>query len=366
MVKRAAAGEILSYPEKLSLKDQINSSLWLSELSNPEAIEIFSKVPLDTSVMMADFSRFWTHSEKALTVATPQSFKSAFQTAVATCGTKMFGAYGSLPNATQLKDFKNTSDLIINEAKQMVEIKTKMSIGDQLNVDLILPPDRDVQFVAWQKRLSDETTNLDLSIKVLEKLNLSDEKTQQMLTLIAGMQSQDNDIFKEALEFCDQSFTPSLDDAALGEQGIIQVSWSSVAHPEMGASVLAHELSHVVFSKFQAHVKSEANCLIEKQGNSKYLSEDFADLFASELTSQMNEASKTIKVKNFACGLMSPVNGVWSPGKLENDPNDTHSSTMYRLLALKSRTTTMPSQCLEYLKANVETRFNNYCRWLAN
>lgn len=363
VVQRAASGAALSENEKVIFKRYLLNSYIIFHVLEPEVQEKFAKLPLDISQALIEFQKTYRESKKYKAVHNPKSIRQIFQDSVNSCSGRLAYAYAALPTEKQKTSFKAKFEKIRLTAQQVMEEKTKSSLSDAFKIEFLLPGSREPFLADMKRSFQVSTSTYDAAIRELKKKDLTDPSVLSSI-FATSMVFTDVDLFEEALEFCDQAKPPKLSDAALSQLKMINLSWPTLMHPEFGIGIVAHELGHVASGNWNTYLQNEKSCLMKKQGLEKYIEEDFADLFATEVIRRMNYKINGEAVGNFACALHGRTDTGWEVGDLKNsNAVDTHASTFYRLLAVASRSTGLTNQCLYNLKSQNETRFENYCEW---
>jgi hypothetical protein len=360
VVQKALAGAQLSEVEKLRLRDEIQSKIIFWHLFHQDVKSAFLKVNFDQNEFLKMIQTKYLSSKAAQSVANPKSFKGLLQTTVAECETKLAYSYASLPTANQLAQFKKNAAQVVSMAQSMVEEKLKKNLQKPMAVTILYPDPKENSIASWNEMLLALTQGLEAQIKEAKNVNLDDPETLGQFWLAFSAAKFDGEPFDDILTFCDQAKTPYFNDAALASINTINLSWPTITHPQTGVGILAHEVGHVIQGNFGSILQREVDCLKQKQNSEQYLSEDFADLFSSELLVRMNMQVNAKPVSNFACSLMQYD----SKHDLKNDDSkDPHSSNFYRLVTMAIGSNTMTKQCDGYLDSIKETRFADYCTW---
>lgn len=191
----------------------------------------------------------------------------------------------------------------------------------------------------------------------------------QILAMMAVSKGDDPaDLVKESkvLRACGELPVESISDAALSSHGKISVSWFSVAYPEVGVGIVAHEVGHVT-SSFMANF--ERSGYIPKKGFSKVWScvanrnpfakgnvpdsnyttmwaeEDFADLFSSRVMAELESQGYPVS-KNMGCALVDDGGDFYSrTNQLQPSESDPHSSGALRVLMIAHDRKAMTPEC---------------------
>ncbi len=361
--QRASSGATLSENEKVIFKKNLQNSYIVSYVLRAEVQEKFAKLPLDISQAVTEFQKTYSESKKYKAVHNPKSIRNLLQESVSTCSSRLAYAYMALPTDKQKNNFKADFEKIRLTAQQIIEAKTNSSLTDAFKIEVLLPGSRESFLSDIKSSFQDSTASYDEGIRELKKLDLKDAAVLGSV-FATSMTFPDEDLLGEALEFCDQAKSPGLNDAALSQLKMINLSWLTVLHPKLGIGIVAHELGHIASANWKNYFKSEKNCLTQKQGSEKYLEEDFADLFATEVLRRMDYKSNGTVLGNFSCAFQNRTDVGWSLGELKNtNKTDDHAASFYRLMAVASSGTQLTNQCQAYLNSQSEIRFENYCKW---
>lgn len=363
IVQKASRGETLNYIEKKHFKEEMTNAASLEAIMAEDIQQKFSVLPLDISKILNGFKTKYESSQQYNLVKNPQTSKALLQENVGLCLTKLSYAYSALPNNQQLQNFKSMAGSILTTAKHMLEEKYKSSITeDNLGIEIAYPESRENMIADFNRGLKILTAESDQNFKLMKSFTFEDTQNLESFLVLASV-FEDANVFSDLQTYCDRANAPYLDDAALSRLKILNLSWPTIQHPELGVGILAHEVGHIVSYHFGA---SEKGCLLAKQNYSvQYTEEDFADLFSAEVLSRLNYTIGSTKLGNLSCALLPYDQKYgWLAGTLTNsNSTDTHSSSFYRLLAFGTMTTGLTPQCTDHLKALNQNPFVNYCKW---
>lgn len=362
VLTKALKGDTLSAAEQLVMKDSIKSRFSIEALLDDSLQKAFGKIPLNMDLAMSEAGTAYAQSETAKALATPTSVKGFLQQGVEACSTKLAYAYAALPRQAQIDTFKKMLNDVKATARGMMEERTKTSLPNAFNAEIYLPTAREVSISDWKSSLTMAKNSADLSIATLKKLDLSDPRNLQAVAMAFVISAPDK-LFSEVLSFCEKVQPPFLSDSAARRTGAINLSWPTIVHPEVGISIIAHEIGHVASYNWSENLKAEKDCLTARQGGTQYLEEDFADLFSAEVFNRSKGKIADVNMAPLGCGLLSRDKNTWALGDLVAVKGDTHSSNFYRLLSGATMTSRMTPQCGDYLKAKNVTQFDNYCQW---
>lgn len=182
------------------------------------------------------------------------------------------------------------------------------------------------------------------SIEDVERFNSMSDASALTFALF-NTSSSDNDLE------CTQTPSSDISDKTVPGDGFLLVSWFSVRYPQVGLSILSHEIGHTVFA-YSNSINVTRQCLTEKQGNTdKYLNEDFADVFAAKnnvaLMNQFN-----LKSLNFGCSLVFSSDNT---SLINMDAEDPHATGLYRAIQLTIHSgQSLPESCQEMLQGGLE------------
>ena len=361
IVLKASRGEPLTYLEKNHFKNEIKSSSSIEFVISGPVQQKFMMLPFDTLKIISNFKDIYDNSQQKNLVKNPKTSKVLFESNYAKCISNISYAYQALPNTAQLESFKTNAELVMAISKQMIEEKYKLSIND-LGIQTAYPDTRDNMVSSLINGFDVLTKSADKSFKLLKSAKLDDPKNLEFLLVLAASFS-DTNIFENLQNYCDVANVPTLNDSALPYFKILNLSWPTIQYPEIGLSIFAHEIGHIISYQYGA---SEKACLSQKQNNSTlYQEEDFADLFAAEVASRLKFKAGSTQLGNLSCGLLPyDDNADWRATTLENpDASDPHSSGLFRLLAYGAMTTGLTQQCQSHLNLLNQNTFNDYCKW---
>ena len=366
IILKASKGESLNDLEGKSFKEEMTSNAALEVLLSDDVQKKFSVLDLDIAESMQAFKLLYLSSQQSNLVQNPKTSKKLLQDNLKTCFTNMTYAYAALPDTEQLSQFKLMSNSVLSTAKKMVEEKYKLSIEDDFGIEVVYPENRESMITGFVKQIKELTTEVDEQFKLINSFNISDLENLEPYYILASTFTNDN-VFESLQNNCDRANSPFLDDAALSKLKILNLSWPTIQYPELGISIFAHEVGHIVSENYGHLGGSEKACLIKTQvGSQQYVEEDFADLFSAEVLKKLNYKIGTTNLGNMSCALHSylPYNSGWSAGNIENPiKSDSHSSTFYRMLSFSAMTTGLTNQCTEHLNQLKENRFFDYCQW---
>lgn len=208
-----------------------------------------------------------------------------------------------------------------------------------------------------RSELSEGNRSLLLVTELLDKLNKKNETLYHKLTTESAL-----------MNACNSLPFGAATDNAVTLTGKISVSWYSLAFPDRGTGILAHELGHVISSfirdlqvkspSSQSRFSESLSCVANRnpfvtgkfhlsaKDNSTWSEEDWADHFAvlvmDELAARKSSAAQN--VLGVACALMSHQKD-YQENKLAPAEKDTHSSGLLRLLMFAKDSNQMTSQC---------------------
>ncbi len=361
VLERAAQGMSLSESEMQYLKSKISTRIFMDEVLNSSIMNEFKKIPWDFNHEMSVKYKVYLASVVGKAIKTPNSLRQILRHSVTVCSGDLAYAYAAFPNLQKLDQFKNIINELKSTSQLMMEEKTKSSLLGQFNFEFILPPAQEQVIMQWKNFLQQASRETEKKIKALQGMDASNSQVQASAYLM--IMNINSKFFEGVTNFCQQAKPGFLNDAALIIDNSVHLSWTTVAHPEVGTAIVAHEIGHVIHKKWsQAFVKENA-CLEAKQGNSQYVTEDFADLFSAELLRRHKNKIGNLAIKNIGCGLVSAHGNRSELLFVNENAKDSHSSALYRLFATASVQNNTSPQCSKLLQASKEIRFDSYCKW---
>lgn len=361
-VQKALRGEVLSVAEKKVMLQKITQYYVLVSLSANDVQKAFRKLPLNLTEALQEAQNRYQKSETGMAVQTPKTVKAILQKNVNQCLNKLAYSYAALPSKAQLEAFRNIMAEIGAKARSLVEAKIKTSLQDSFKGEIYFPTAKEDVIAEWSNGLAIGLEESEQTLKTLKTPDLNSPGTlQSFAVMFIGMPK--DELFTDVLSYCEKAEPGFLVDHANSATGAITLSWPTIVYPELGASIIAHEIGHTVSANWPQAVMSEKTCLTSVQGTGQYVEEDFADLFAAEIYNQFNGKISDTKLSNLGCALVPRYKGGWTSSTLKNsNSTDSHSSGFYRLIAVGSMTSTQKPECLDYLNKNLTT-FTDYCRW---
>lgn len=361
VLARAAQGMNLSESEMQYLKSRISTRILMDAILNSNIMSEFKNIPWDINQEMSEKYKAYLASAVGKAIKTPNSLRQILRNSVAECSGDLAYAYAAFPSLQKQDQFKAIINVLKLTSQQMMEEKTKSSLQGQFNFDVILPPAQEHVILQWKNFLQQASRETEKKIQALQVMDAYNSQVQASAYLmIMNVNSQ---FFEGLTNFCKQTKPEFLNDAALIIDNSIHLSWTTVAHPEVGTAIVAHEIGHVIQKKWPQSIVKENACLEAKQGNSNYVNEDFADLFSAELLRRHKNQIGKLAIKNIGCGLVSPHGDRSQLLFVNESAKDPHSSALYRLFATASVQNNINPQCSKLLQASKEIRFDSYCRW---
>lgn len=284
------------------------------------------------------------------------NFEKSKQEIVFKCTYNLLNKIASSPTPEQNLAFSDLVQNLKSHAKTVVT-SARFNGSHLLNtidqVKIILPPTKEQTLAGLERSLHNEFNNLNETLKLLSKLDLQDPQDKEIILLMLATQYNDVEESENPLEgvteFCQDNQPEFISDASYSSYSIVNIGWRSVLYPQYGYGIAAHELGHVVSDADEsqtlnafAHVKS---CLKQNQyGSAKFVEEDFADLFATEMI-KSNPLSPNKGNGNFSCLLLNQGDGNFIDLVMSAELGDTHSSGLYRLIAIGTQLNSLTPAC---------------------
>ncbi|MGE0632665.1 MAG: hypothetical protein AB7O96_09670 [Pseudobdellovibrionaceae bacterium] len=202
---------------------------------------------------------------------------------------------------------------------------------------------------------------------------LQDSPETRQLILFIAMLKKDKEpaglsTGSAVLEACQALPTKAISDFAVFSTGKIGVSWYTAAYPEMGVSILAHEIGHVVSKNLKMMQKTDfatsLNCVANRNPfvvdpqeltphmNTIWSHEDWADYFSSLVMKELEKNGSSFATKaNLGCSFVKQKDDSYFGNGLVPGKGHTHSSGFLRLLNIATDRDQMTPQCSHFLKS---------------
>ncbi|WP_413582177.1 hypothetical protein [Bdellovibrio sp. HCB288] len=250
------------------------------------------------------------------------------------CEARYFQSINLYPQPQELEKFKKLAELTRQEALEQMGSHQPGYISIQ-DLKFNFPLTAQENSTAWLRALEMKNQTLQDEINELDKLE--DTSLYAMFLIRAMFNTPDS----AKSDQCPMIPDADISDKTNTDSGHVLISWYSVKYPEMGASILAHEIGHNAYAhSYPQSIESTKQCLERKQGSRQYLSEDFADVFAAKVMLALKNKHQ-IQTGNYGCGLMDLLQPLHNPNGAS-----IHSSDLYRALQLKVETgEKIPASC---------------------
>ena len=362
--EKASKLEPLSWREKIDFftsKKRYESMLILSK--NTYILDIFGALPFSLKDVIQKIMDNYNKDFGRITKNKPL-LKDAFKNGEDLCVEEFAKSLSNTPTDEENKKALTDLNMIQDEANKIINTKLKQSNLSPLNIEFILPRSQDESISDWANFIDGTRHSLDDVPAKIDALKANIQFTPQLLTSIYMRYMDQSQFFESVINNCKRSEPPFINDAASPRQNVFIASWVTVKYQDQGVGIMAHEISHIVSSKFPDMFKIEKSCLSQKQNGDQYLEEDFADFLSSKILVQLKETKKYTTSKNMSCGLGN-VNKMKADDLTTSNLRsyDNHSSQLYRILSVAAATGIQTNQCSAYL-AKFEPKaeiFKNYC-----
>ncbi len=267
------------------------------------------------------------------------------QNSAAECEQTYYRALTLYPQTSDLDIFRKTAESVRQETLSLLgENDPAYQIVKE--TEFHFPMDANKVSGYWLKQLQSDSESDKRSLELTRNYNA--ETTMIMAMVLSAR-------YPGRKNFCQNLIDLQISDKSLslGEKHSvdagIKISWFSVKYPAYGAGIVAHELGHVV-SQNSSQYDHQKQCLANKQSN-QYMEEDIADFIAAKVSVRLQNQ---MKQGNFGCILASTEETSDSSNafnqrqqfSLSPDPNDVHSSGLYRALQIAmNRKENIPVTC---------------------
>lgn len=247
------------------------------------------------------------------------------------CEKEMTKAMNLYPQESEVTAFKATTEQVRKQVLSLLSAQDPTySVVQKAVVYSPMTNDKAVKF--WAQSLKDMAADSKDAVNDLKNLDTAGTFTLATILSMTSTKKPTNCFHLVDLNISDATHT--IDTG-------IKASWLSVKKPSYGVAILAHEFGHLV-SKFSQSYYSQKSCLAGKQGNTKFMEEDFADVIAGKVLANMQNSVNG--KSNYGCMFAS----------LEEAPSlqagttasDVHSSGLFRALQLAQLSkTAIPESC---------------------
>ncbi len=278
-----------------------------------------------------------------------------------------------------VKDVKAAAKIV---AARFADPNIKTEIEKALDaVEFALPETNQEHLQTLLNGLKMETLGIVKNTKLFAS---NDSSLDNFLVLAALVENNSgsfnpdkNDLSKdsEVVKACD-ALPPvdSVSDYTLTSLGKISLSWFTAAYPDLGVSIIAHELGHAAsfnlrLYQYNTNVKndnfnSSLTCIANRNpfvmtarnlsrfDNTPWSEEDFADHFSSLVLAELEKShSFWFSPKNMACGLVLDMGDFYADTSLAPGKTDVHSSGFLRLLEVAQDRNQVTPACQRILTA---------------
>ncbi|WP_413558004.1 hypothetical protein [Bdellovibrio sp. HCB209] len=310
---------LITTEEAKALSDLAFSVRLMHHFTHGQGHDIIIKLLEQYKLSQADLYSMYVKSD----LKTSLAIKSK-KTISNSCEARYFQSINLYPQAVELENFKKIAESTRQASLETVGANDAVYQKIQ-ELKFNYPLTAEENSKAWLRSL--EMKNKDLKQQIQEIGTLPDNSLYAMFLIHAMFNTKDGNTTDDQ---CPRIPDADISDKTNTYSGHVLVSWYSVRYPEMGAGILAHEIGHNVKDYSNATSMTSTNqCLERKQGSEKYLSEDFADVFAAKVMVVLKNKYQ-IQTGNYGCGLMDKLQPLYNL----ND-KDIHSSDLYRALQLR-------------------------------
>jgi len=297
---------------------------------------------LDTVVAArsANNSSLYDDYKKSFSMEALRKKASATQALPKECKDRFYQSINLYPQQAEITKFQELAE---NARKAALSQLTQQdpAYNRIQSLKFVLPSSAEDNTKSYLRSLNSKYND---SVQDIERFNSMSDASALTFALFNAA-SSDNDLE------CAQTPSADISDKTVPADGFLLVSWFSVRYPQVGLSILSHEIGHTAFA-YSNSINITRQCLMEKQGNTeKYLNEDYADLFAAKnnvaLMSQFN-----FKPLNFGCSLVFSSDNT---NLINMDADDPHATGLYRAIQLTIHSgQQLPESCQEMLQGGLE------------
>ncbi|WP_413293123.1 hypothetical protein ACLSU7_17185 [Bdellovibrio sp. HCB185ZH] len=236
------------------------------------------------------------------------------------CSERYYQSINLYPQPTQLAKFKELAEQTRESALAILHPQDP-AYEKIKEIQFLYPSTSDKNSTAWLASLRSKISSIEDDTVKMDQLDSQSLYGKALiLTMFAKNASEVN--------LCPKIPDTKVSDKNAVGYGYVMVSWYSVKFPELGASILAHELGHSVFA-FSSNSESTKSCVKQKQSTEFFADEDFADLFSAKVSQEL-KSKYQVPTGNMACALMDSLYPLQS-----RDMSDPHSTLLYRALQIR-------------------------------
>lgn len=236
------------------------------------------------------------------------------------CQKEMTLAMNLYPQESEVTAFKATTEQVRKHVLSLLSAQDPAyNVVQKAVVYSPMTSEKVVKF--WAQSLKDLVADSKDAINDLKNLDTAGTFT---LATILSMTSKPNPTS------CFHLVDLGISDAAHTIDTGIKASWLSVKKPSYGVAILAHEFGHLV-SKFSQSFNSQKSCLAGKQGNTRFMEEDFADVIAGKVLAGLQNSLNG--KSNYGC-VFASMEEAQSLQVQKEDIATIHSSGLFRALQL--------------------------------
>lgn len=280
---------------------------------------------------------------------------------------------------TLIKDVREAAKAIMPQLAAPANVEFVNNIVDQIK--FVLPLKNELILKKFRDQIVTKNARLDRMVQIVEKNDQESGAQILVLKLIKDQMArlQVASLMNESLDSTCESIKPdTVTDHAISALGKISLSWMTLAYPEMGIGVIAHELGHIVSQAlrmssalgnqneaFNQSLSCVANrnpfqvevASLKNFEDTTWSEEDWADHFSSLVINEMQRRQPKLKSDaiNLSCLTINQENSSYAKNTLEPNAGDGHSKGLLRLLMVAQDRGTMTPACqplLEYASAN--------------
>ena len=264
------------------------------------------------------------------------SLKSDMQTLINTdlkdtCSDKYFQSINLYPQPAQLEKYKILAEQ--TRATALAQLSTQDPAYEKVQaIKFLYPPTASANSTAWLRSLTSEINSMKADSENVKTMDIQSLYSISLLRAVSGSIADKKDL-------CPRIPDSDISDKNMVMFGYVMISWYSTRYPEVGASILAHEIGHTVF-EYSNGIETTKACVIGKQTSDKFANEDFADVFAAKVGAEL-ALKYQIPQGNVGCNLMENLTLL-----KQNNSDDTHSSVLFRALQYATASgKTLPQSC---------------------
>ncbi|UXR64898.1 hypothetical protein EZJ49_01365 [Bdellovibrio bacteriovorus] len=323
-LQRFLNGEVIEMDELEGLADSSFAMRLIDAVMDEK-----SNIPQQINLSMEEMKQIYG---KANLQGQLKDLESERSQMLALCEKEMTKAMNLYPQEKEVAEFKATTEQVRKQVLSLLSAQdAAYGIVQKSVVYSPMTNEKAVKF--WAQSLKDMAADSKDAVSDLKNLDASGSFTLATILSMTSNKKPTNCFHLVDLHISDATHT--IDTG-------IKASWLSVKKPSYGVAILAHEFGHLI-SKFSQSYNSQKSCLAGKQGNTRFMEEDFADVIAGKVVASLQNSLNG--KSNYGC-LFASAEDTPSLQVIKENTETIHSSGLFRALQLAQlKKAAIPESC---------------------